>query len=292
VTAENPLGPRCNSFPNKPGWFVSSPFWRGNNSVLSGLPNFIWTVTVGDTGNFGFYCPSNPPISQSFHCTSRDQRGNIASYYPGFNKFITVVVDPVAGTFTPANVTLNQGDLVHWVWRPSPSTSVANIITEGTQFCSPYNTSTPANSSAGWAFVESPILYNNGLWTPEWFVKFDTPGSFAYFSAQSGDFSRCRAGFRGVVTVNACVPGLSCQPSKTAYPTAVPLGADPIDPNRVVRGVDNWLLWTTVAYLSILGVLLIVTVVACFFGKKKVDGPMIAICLLPSEQPAWGNVKV
>lgn len=292
VAPENPLGPRCSSSPNRPSWFSSSPFWRGNNSVVVKLPYFSWPVTFGGSGNFPFYCPSNPPISSSFHCSSRDMRGNIASYYPGFNQITTITVDPVAGTFTPANVTINQGDLIHWVWRPSPSTSVANIITEGSRICSPYNTSTPANTTSAWAFPESPILYNNGLWVPEWFVKFDNVGSFAYFSAQGGDFSRCLAGFRGVITVKACLPNVNCQPAPTVYPTPVPLGYDPIDPNRVVSGVDNWLLWTTVAYLSVLGLLLIATVIACVIGKKKADGAMIAISLLPSEQPSWATVKL
>jgi plastocyanin len=292
VAPENPEGPRCSSFPGRPNWWDSSPFWRGNNSVLFGLPRFTWTINVADAGNWPFQCPSNPPISSSFHCTSRDQRGNIVAYYPGFNQIYTVTVDPVAGTYTPSTISINQGDIIRWVWRPSPSTSVANIITEGTQFCSPYNTSTPANTTAKWAFPESPIFFNNGLWTPEWFVKFDKVGSFAYFSAQSADFSRCQAGFRGVITVNACVPDVNCQPTKTSYPTPVPVGADPVDPGRRVKGVDNWLLWTTVAYLTILGVLLIATVAACVIGKKKADGPVIAICLLPSEQPTWANVQI
>jgi len=290
IAPENPNGPRCLSDPNRPAWFQSSPFWRGNNSLLAGLPRFKWTVTVGDAGNFNFQCPSNPPISSSFHCTSRDMRGNIVSYYPGVNTVWDVTVDPTAGTFTPSTLNIQQGDVVRWTWRRS--TLLANIITEGTQFCSPYNTSTPANTTAKWAFIESPVFFNNGLWTPTWYVKFDNAGSFPYFSAENADFSRCRAGFRGVINVAACVPGVNCQPSKTIKPTPVPLGQDPIDPNRRVSGVDNWLLWTTVAYLSILGVLLIATVVSCVIGSKKADGAMIAISLLPSETPSWANVKV
>jgi len=290
IAAENPLGPRCSSDPNRPFWFQPSPFWRGNNSVTVGLPRFTWTVTVGTPGNFPYQCPSNPPISSSFHCSSRDMRGNIVAYYPGVNNVWDVTVDPTAGTFTPSQLNIVQGDVVRWTWRRS--TVTANIITEGTQFCSPYNTSTPANTTAKWAFVESPVFFNNGLWTPVWYVKFDTPGSFAYFAAENADFSRCRAGFRGVINVTGCTPNSNCQPNLTAYPTAVPIGQDPIDPNRRVSGVDNWVLWTAVAYLSVLGALLVATIVACVIGSKKSDGAMIAVCLLPSETPSWANVKV
>jgi hypothetical protein len=99
---------------------------------------------------------------------------------------------------------------VRWTWRRS--TVTANIITEGTQLCSPYNTSTPTNTTyvnvelfpalhteslfshrAKWAFVESPVLFNNGLWTPTWYVKFDQTGSFPYFSAYAPCRSRSEA---------------------------------------------------------------------------------------------------
>jgi plastocyanin len=217
-------------------------------------------------------------------------RGNIVAYYPGANKVWDVTVDPTAGTFTPSTLNIVQGDVVRWTWRRS--TLTANIITEGTQFCSPFNTSTPANTTAKWAFVESPVFFNNGLWTPTWYVKFDQAGSFPYFSAENADFSRCRAGFRGVINVQTCVPDVSCQPSPTAKPTPVPLGQDPIDPNRRVRGVDNWVLWTAVAYITILGVLIIATVAACVIGAKKSGGAMIAVTLLPSEMPSWANIKI
>lgn len=60
------------------------------------------------------------------------------------------------------------------------------------------------------------------------------------------------------------------------------------------------------AYLTILGVLIIATVAgefslipnhsefetACVIGAKKSEGAMIAITLLPSETPSWANIKV
>jgi hypothetical protein len=126
VKANYSQGPRCSSDPNRPSWFQSSPFWRGNNSVLFGLARYKWSVVVGDAGIGAndFPCdaailtgcrqlqlpvPVEPsylvqlPLQQPWSVTPAsyfpltntqlDMRGNIVGYYPGANKVWDVTVD-------------------------------------------------------------------------------------------------------------------------------------------------------------------------------------------------------
>jgi len=286
LASESLVGPRCLGNTMRPNWWPLSPVYRGNNSA------YTWTQTFPEPGTWNYLCTSTPPLSGLFHCTGKDMRGVIVVRYPTLNAVYDVVVDPIGKTFTPSSVTIKQGDIIRWSWIRAPITALSNIITEGSAPCVPYNSSRANSSSAYWTFAESPVFYNNGLWTPEWFVKFDTAGTFPYFSANAGDFTACKAGFRGVINVLPCTPNVDCQPSPTLYPTPVPIGQDPVDPSRRVQGVDNWVLWTAVAYLSVLGVLLIATIIACVIGSKKSEGQMIAICLMLSEQPDWARIKI
>jgi plastocyanin len=287
IATENRPGPRCRSDQAKRSWWAPSPVYRGNVSA------YTWTVAFPEPGTWNYLCTSTPPLSGLYHCLGKDMRGMIVVRSVGRVETIhEVALDPVARTFTPSSLTIAQGDIVRWTWARGPITALGNIITEGTSLCAPYNSTRSNSSAAFWSFPESPVFWNNGLWTPQWSVKFTTAGTFPYFSANAGDFTGCLAGFRGVITVLPCTPNVNCEPAETTYPTPVPLGLDPVDPDRRVKGIDNWLLWTTVAFLCVLGLLIIATVVACVIGAKKSDSPMIALCLLPNETPSWATIKI
>ena len=85
--------------------------------------------------------------------------------------------------FTPADLTINVGDTVRWVWRSSGHSVVSG--TDGNadnQFCSPSNTG-----------CDNPPLSSNGFTFEHTFTQ---PGTFPYYC--SVHFS---LGMTGTITV-------------------------------------------------------------------------------------------
>jgi plastocyanin len=116
--------------------------------------------------------------------------GNSATEVRTPNTTFTVFVGQAGLSFSPSEVTIQPGDIVHWVWSISGHnvTSGSNC-TNDNLFCSPSNTGCSANQTSG-----TGATYDR---------TFNTVGTFPYFCRP-----HCAFGMTGTVFVGATPPGI------------------------------------------------------------------------------------